>query len=336
MRWIWSLACAAVFAGEAQAAQTSVLAVFELRDPAHVVSTADRRSLTRYLATKLAETGRFQVVPETDVRRVLEEKKLESYDACYDEACQIEIGKELAAQKSVAVELVQLGETCAMTALVFDLATAASERAATEKGSCAIEVLVVLIEKLAVKLAAGNAPADIPLKTEPAKVDPQTQTFGGLRRSTRALSAMRFQFETRDTEHRYDVELIGSDGHRHKCAPPIQVGAYCTIEQVAIGEARLLVTAEGLGDHDAGFEIEPKNYVEIVRLETQASEPAIIAWTFGGLALATGAALIPVGVGTDEKGFIYGGVPSLIGGAAVLVLGFLFDDRVAVKEITID
>lgn len=310
----------------------SVVAVFELRDPARVVSAADRRSLTRYLATKLAETGRFQVVPEADVRRVLEEKKVESYDACYDEACQIEIGKELAAQKSVAVELVQLGETCAMTALVFDLATSASERAATEKGACAIEILVGLIDRLALKLASVNTPADIPVKIEAAA----PQTFGGLRRSTRALSAMRFQFETRDREHRYDVELIGSDGHRHKCSPPIQLGAYCTIEQVAIGEARLLVTSEGLADHDAGFEIEPKNFVEVVRLDTRASEPAIIAWSFGGLALATGAALIPVGVGTNEKGFIYGGVPSLIGGAAILVLGFLFDDRVSVEEITID
>lgn len=317
-------------AGTARAADgagPSVVAVFEVRDPSHVLSQADRKSLTRYLATKLAETGRFQVVPESDVRRVLEDKKLESYDACYDEACQIEIGKELAAQKSVAVEIVQLGESCAMTALVYDLAKAASERAATEKGSCAIEALVVSIERLAVRLSSERT---TPVETKQAPPPP-----GTLRKSTKALSAMRFQFETR-TERTFNVELIGSDGFRHTCDPPVKSGAFCTVEQVAIGEARLRVTSDGLLDHDRDFDIEPKNFVELVQLDTMASEGSVITWSFGGIALAVGAALIPVGIGTDESGFIYGGVPSLLVGGALLVAGFLFDERVAVREVVFD
>lgn len=313
-------------AAQADVSPPAVIAVFELRDPSHVVSQNDRRSLTRYLATKLAETRRFQVVAEDDMRRVLQEKKVESYDACYDEACQIEIGKDLAAQKSVVAEIVQLGDTCAITAVVYDLAKAASDRAATEKGPCAIEALVLSLERLAVKLAQ-----DLP------KAAPETKPKAGeLRPSHKALSAMRYQFETRDTKRAFKVELLGSDGFHHQCDGSVRAGAFCTIEQVAVGDARLVVTSDGLLDYDLELEIEPKNFVSVLQLDTRPSELAIVTWSFGGIAMATGAALIPIGIAADDRAYIYGGVPSLLVGTGLLILGFVFEDRVSVVKRDLD
>jgi hypothetical protein len=42
--------------------------------------------------------------------RLLTEKKKQSYSVCYDSACQIDIGKEVAAQKSLATKIVLAGK----------------------------------------------------------------------------------------------------------------------------------------------------------------------------------------------------------------------------------
>ena len=49
----------------------------------------------------------------------------------------------------------------------------------------------------------------------------------------------------------------------------------------------------------------------------------VITFTFGGLALATGTALLSVGLGTERDAFVYGGIPSLAGGGGLFLLGLL-------------
>jgi len=87
----------ALSAGPA-AAEPAILAVFELQSSVKL-SRRDASALDDYLSTRLARRGRYSVVPRSDVQHALREKKAESYQACYAESCQIEIGKELAAQR---------------------------------------------------------------------------------------------------------------------------------------------------------------------------------------------------------------------------------------------
>jgi hypothetical protein len=47
----------------------------------------------------------------------------------------------------------------------------------------------------------------------------------------------------------------------------------------------------------------------------------VIAYAFGGLGLVTGTALLSVGIGVEKKGFIYGGIPTLSVGAALIIVG---------------
>ena len=70
-----------------------VLAVFDVEDKSGKIDREVLEQLSDYLATRLSELAGFQVVPRSDLRARLAESKADSFRACFDEACQIELGK---------------------------------------------------------------------------------------------------------------------------------------------------------------------------------------------------------------------------------------------------
>jgi hypothetical protein len=64
------------------------------------------------------------------------QSKSASHKECYDQACQIELGKELAAEKTLATKILKLGTRCTVNIALYDLRKAASEDAATTTGKC--------------------------------------------------------------------------------------------------------------------------------------------------------------------------------------------------------
>jgi hypothetical protein len=68
--------------------------------------------------------------------------KAESYKACYDEACQIELGKALAATHLLRSRLTQLGAHCLLSAELVDLALEVTVNAASAEGQCEPEALL--------------------------------------------------------------------------------------------------------------------------------------------------------------------------------------------------
>src|SRR5688572_10181461 len=108
-----SLALAALLALVPAAPDKSVIAVFEIIDVTARFTPIELEQLTDYFTTSLAKTSVFEVVPKASVKEALDKQKAESYKACYDESCQIEIGRELAAQKSVVTRIIQVGTRCA-------------------------------------------------------------------------------------------------------------------------------------------------------------------------------------------------------------------------------
>src|SRR5262249_41056226 len=131
-------------------AEVSVLAVFELitSDPG-VQPILEQ--LTDYLATRLAETGRYRIVPREQLRRVLVEQKKESYGDCIDESCQIELGKAVAAQLSLRTQLLRVGAECALSATMYDLKFEATSSGASVRTPCDVDKLMdgvdVLVDK---------------------------------------------------------------------------------------------------------------------------------------------------------------------------------------------
>lgn len=147
-----------------------VTAVFRIENRGSELKREEVDALTDYLATKLGEQGRFQIIPREEIRRRLVEQKRESFKSCYDKQCQVEVGRELAAQFSVSASISKVGTQCLITSAMYDLKKAATWRTATAKAKCNADALLVAVEEIAAKLS-GNAAVEqpaVPVEQPPA------------------------------------------------------------------------------------------------------------------------------------------------------------------------
>ncbi|MBW2731170.1 MAG: hypothetical protein JRH20_02190 [Deltaproteobacteria bacterium] len=139
-------------------AKGNAIAVFDLQLRRLRLSASVRGALSDYLAAQLAARG-LSIVPRSQLKKRLRRKRRASYRLCYDQSCQIEIGRELAAQKSVSSQVMRIGKRCVVTLTLYDLRTATSERAATAHGRCNESGIMNALTSAAVQL--------VPLKKTP-------------------------------------------------------------------------------------------------------------------------------------------------------------------------
>ena len=137
------------------AEERPILAVFDMEDRGAGLSKETLNNLTDYLAAMLTEGG-YQIIPRTQIRERLKQQQSESYKECFDQSCQIELGKELAAQKSLATKVLKIGKKCRVTGDLYDLKRAASEKAATAGSGCSEDELLAAVEEVAAKLTGKH------------------------------------------------------------------------------------------------------------------------------------------------------------------------------------
>jgi hypothetical protein len=154
-----------------------IVAVFQIESQKSSLSKDELTMLTDYLSTKLGERGVFQIIPSKDIRRVLLDQKKESYKSCYDNNCQIEIGRELAAQYLVSSKIGRFGRQCLITSGLFDLQKAATVITASGKGSCNPEKLLTVIEEIAEKFERAFGKVDKPPVVQPEKKPEKTVSY---------------------------------------------------------------------------------------------------------------------------------------------------------------
>ncbi len=139
-----------------------VVAVFEIENRGSPLSYDELIALTDYLGTRLGEHGRYQIIPRQEIKKRLVQAKKESFKQCYDQSCQIEVGRELAAQFTVSASISKVGRTCIITSALYDLRKAATTTTASAKGPCTADDLLAAMDKIAAKLEgskeAGAAP----------------------------------------------------------------------------------------------------------------------------------------------------------------------------------
>lgn len=141
-------------AKRAREESANIVAVFDVADRGELLSAAQRAQLSEYLAGRLAQQPGFRVAPRDRVREQIVALRKASHRACYETACQIEIGRAIAAQKSLSTQLLQLGSGCALSASLYDLRTETSELAATVRCDCAPgQQLFACVDLLIGKLA---------------------------------------------------------------------------------------------------------------------------------------------------------------------------------------
>jgi hypothetical protein len=134
-----------------------IVAVFDIEDQSGRIGASTLAQLTEYLAARLTQVCGYKVIPRDQLRERLVKQKRESYRQCFDQRCQIELGKAMAAEKSLATKLIRAGKACALTSMLYDLRSEATERAATVKTECTEEALLGGMEQLAKQLAGGGA-----------------------------------------------------------------------------------------------------------------------------------------------------------------------------------
>lgn len=145
--------------GTAPPAFDGVVAVMDLVGRGSVpLDPALGAALTDQLRVRLA-ARRVRVVDrgaqEAALREVVDAEKARSYAACVDAACEIPLGKALSASHILRAGLARFGATCAMSAELVDLTREVSVAAASHKGPCDEEALLVAVEAVADGIAGS-------------------------------------------------------------------------------------------------------------------------------------------------------------------------------------
>ena len=152
LRTVGLVAACVTFAGPAALATSAqdrrpVVAVFAFENQGAQLDPQSAERIRDYVGAQLVSSGGFLVVPPEELRQALARQKAESYRSCYDESCQIEVGKELAAEKTLAGVVARIGSRCVVTLKLYDLRRSAQEAAGTAKGSCDEDGVLDSIEK---------------------------------------------------------------------------------------------------------------------------------------------------------------------------------------------
>lgn len=153
----------------------AVVAVLGLKNQGAPLQQSVVDSMSAYLTTELVSTGagRYTAVPRDEVKQALSQKKRESYEDCYAESCQIEIGQEVAANKVLSGRILKIGAQCFVTLNLFDLRKAAQEKGATGEGACSEDGVRRSMDAALAELISGrqtteaSSSSDAPAFTAP-------------------------------------------------------------------------------------------------------------------------------------------------------------------------
>jgi hypothetical protein len=163
---------------DAAASAAPIVAVFDIQATSvPSIKPETLQAMTDFLNAKLVASGRLRTVPRAQIKRRLSRLKVESYKECYDQACQIELGRELAANKSLSTKVHRAGQRCALTLELYDLTNATTEAAHTELVECGegplYEALSRGVGALIGKVSNDASPASGGAASRPAEERPR-------------------------------------------------------------------------------------------------------------------------------------------------------------------
>lgn len=131
-----------------RASAPPVLAVFDV-ETTEGLGAETARALTELVYLELAAAGQCQLVPLERAREALVAAQQESFSPCVDDACRLELGKALAAQKVVRPVLLPDAHGCIFALDVYDLTRETRDWARTLRTGCDAEGLSAAAHTLA-------------------------------------------------------------------------------------------------------------------------------------------------------------------------------------------
>jgi hypothetical protein len=133
-----------------------IVAVFDVQDMSRKFKKRTLDQLTEYLSARITQVTRYRVVPRDQLRARLFEEKKGTYRECYEETCQIELGKALAAQKSLSTKILKVGSRCAISSILFDFKTETAEQSALVRTDCDEDSLMDCMDRVARQFSSGD------------------------------------------------------------------------------------------------------------------------------------------------------------------------------------
>ncbi len=141
--------------------------MFNVEAPEGQLTESFKKTLSEFIGVQLTASGVYKVVPRSELQAALKRQKAASYKECFQESCQIEIGKEIAAEKTLSTKVSKIGSACLVTLSIYDLRSLTSDKAASQKGECSEEGVFESIQKCVAKLASVKR-APVPQASSPA------------------------------------------------------------------------------------------------------------------------------------------------------------------------
>ena len=114
------LACMLPVGGAAE--EDVVVAVFPVTTVSFNPSASLRKSMWAYIETQVAETEGYRVVPHAALEAAISKRHRAFLSQRYDPSTQAEVGRQVAATRSVATRIIKIAGLCKVNVTVFDIA----------------------------------------------------------------------------------------------------------------------------------------------------------------------------------------------------------------------
>ena len=114
----------------------------------------------------------YPTVPRSDIKAAIAETSADSFKQCYDESCQIELGKAVAASKALYSSFARFGRRCRLIIKLYDLQTALAEASSSQTATCDEEGLAQAIEAAQSELGQNKATTNQSAPPPPAPSAP--------------------------------------------------------------------------------------------------------------------------------------------------------------------
>ncbi len=136
-------------------ARPRIVAVFDLEDRGAGLAAELLGRLGDVLSARLAASPRYQVVARDQLRQRVAQRQQPADRGCRQQACQIEIGREVAAEAALSTVVMRLGRRCQLIAVLYDLKRAVAVGGASVASGCEAEHVTAALGELAARLSRG-------------------------------------------------------------------------------------------------------------------------------------------------------------------------------------
>ncbi|GEM_PF-6772741 len=125
----------------AQTDRPTVVAVFDIHNQGSPLSKPIVGRLGDYLAGRLAMCNLYRLAPRDQLRKEIARQRTQSHQDCYDQSCQIELGAQIAADKSLSTSIIKIGNICEVTSSLYDVRSETTVLGASQEGKCTEEAI---------------------------------------------------------------------------------------------------------------------------------------------------------------------------------------------------